>query len=212
MSKDEKDIQQTIYNQFAWILNYQPNIKEQHIHMGNNEGKRNDAEEAEVAKDSTVTSPKNDVDPVKAFVDTVKLIMKNAEKDNGKEKPIKARGNGGTYTYNVDGEAFGRVMDKLFDSHKDCISDYLNGANSKKAVSMKYVCPFLGAILNAHLFTPIQMEKNDLEDALNSVFGAGSSASTKLSAEHLSESGKYLVELVKVELKNLQSNRQSHLS
>lgn len=30
MSKEEK----TVYNQMAWILNYQPTIKEQHIHMG----------------------------------------------------------------------------------------------------------------------------------------------------------------------------------
>lgn len=29
MSKEEK----TVYNQMAWILNYQPTIKEQHIHM-----------------------------------------------------------------------------------------------------------------------------------------------------------------------------------
>lgn len=30
MSKEEN----TVYNQMAWILNYQPTIKEQHIHMG----------------------------------------------------------------------------------------------------------------------------------------------------------------------------------
>lgn len=134
--------------------------------------------------------------------------MKNAEKDNGKVKPIKARGNGGTYIYNVEGTLFGIVMDRIFESHKDSIEEYLEGSNAKKAIMMKYVCPFLGAILNDHLFTPTQMEKNDLEDALNSVFGEGSSASTKLSAENLPESGKFLVELMKVELKNLQSNQK----
>ena len=32
MSKEEEN--KNVYNQMAWILNYQPTIKEQHIHMG----------------------------------------------------------------------------------------------------------------------------------------------------------------------------------
>ena len=32
MSKEED--KKNVYNQMAWILNYQPTIKEQHIHMG----------------------------------------------------------------------------------------------------------------------------------------------------------------------------------
>lgn len=32
MSKEEE--KKNVYNQMAWILNYQPTIKEQHIHMG----------------------------------------------------------------------------------------------------------------------------------------------------------------------------------
>ena len=178
------------------------------IQFVNGEEKESDSDET----DAPIITPKGDTNPVKSFVDIVKLIMKNAEKDNGKEKPIKARGNGGTYIYNVDGETFGKVMDKLFDSHKDSIEDYLDGANAKKAVSMKYVCPFIGAILDAHLFTPPMMEKNDLEDALNSVYGAGSSASTKLSAKNISESGEYLIELLKVELKNQKSTPKPVLS
>lgn len=176
-----------------------------HFHMTPADEPQNDEQEA------PANPPEKPADPAKAFVDRVKLIMKNAEKDNGKEMPIKARGNGGVYTYNVEGTTFGIVMDKIIECHKDSIANYLDGANAKKAVMMKYVCPFLGAILDAHLFTPTQMEKNDLEEALNSVFGPGSSASTKLSAEHLSDSGQYLIELVKVELKNLKSNAKSLL-
>jgi len=38
MNKEEKTKkQQTVYNQLAWILNYQPKIEHQHIHMGNQE-------------------------------------------------------------------------------------------------------------------------------------------------------------------------------
>ena len=32
MSKEQD--KKNVYNQMAWILNYQPTIKEQHIHMG----------------------------------------------------------------------------------------------------------------------------------------------------------------------------------
>lgn len=35
MSKDHEKKKQAVYNQMAWILNYQPKIEHQHIHMGN---------------------------------------------------------------------------------------------------------------------------------------------------------------------------------
>jgi hypothetical protein len=31
----ENDKKRKLYGQFAWILNYQPKIEHQHIHMGN---------------------------------------------------------------------------------------------------------------------------------------------------------------------------------
>ena len=34
MSKDNPNNKPTINNQYAWILNYQPTIEHQHIHMG----------------------------------------------------------------------------------------------------------------------------------------------------------------------------------
>ena len=33
----ENDKKRKLYGQFAWILNYQPKIEHQHIHMGNQE-------------------------------------------------------------------------------------------------------------------------------------------------------------------------------
>lgn len=32
---NKEDDKKTVYNQMAWILNYQPKIEHQHIHMGN---------------------------------------------------------------------------------------------------------------------------------------------------------------------------------
>ena len=37
MSKDDPNNKPTVNNQFAWILNYQPTIEHQHIHMGKQE-------------------------------------------------------------------------------------------------------------------------------------------------------------------------------
>lgn len=195
MNKDDNDIQQTVNNQFAWILNYQPTIKEQHIHIGNNDAKRNDDEVAEVAKDNTATSPENDVDPAKAFVDRVKLIMKNAEKDNGKEKPIKARGNGGTYIYNVDGDGFCGIMDDLLLTHEKELADYLKGASADTATNIKYVAPFIGFILDTHYFTHKDMPKNAFQEAFESVYGEGTSAVSKMSDKEPPEENKKLFEV-----------------
>lgn len=38
MSKDDPNNKPTVNNQFAWILNYQPTIEHQHIHMGSYTG------------------------------------------------------------------------------------------------------------------------------------------------------------------------------
>ena len=195
MNKDDNDIQQTVNNQFAWILNYQPTIKEQHIHIGNNDAKRNDDEVAEVAKDNTATSPENDIDPAKAFVDRVKLIMKNAEKDNGKEKPIKARGNGGTYIYNVDGDGFCGIMDDLLLTHEKELADYLKGASADTATNIKYVAPFIGFILDTHYFTHKDMPKNAFQEAFESVYGEGTSAVSKMSDKEPPEENKKLFEV-----------------
>lgn len=53
MSNNDK---QNIFNQMAWILNYQPTIEHQHIHMGSQEAedepKRDEAEAIETAPDT----------------------------------------------------------------------------------------------------------------------------------------------------------------
>ena len=63
--EDEK--KRRLYGQFAWILNYQPKIKEQHIHMGNQEVEDTPAgEEAEYEELKADKQKSNDkVDGVK---------------------------------------------------------------------------------------------------------------------------------------------------
>ena len=152
-------------------------------------------QEAEIMEEG---EPHNGGDsPIDLIVQRAKDIMKEAEKDNGKEKPITARGNGGTYTYNIEGKAFGKAMDKLLSNYKDCLKDYLEDANADMAVRIKYVGPFLGAVLDTHLFSPSSLQKIDLEPAFNTYYGEGSSAVTKLNPNKLSKSGYKLIEILK---------------
>ena len=63
MSKEED--KKNVYNQMAWILNYQPTIKEQHIHMSEKPSvdetgvePQKQAEDAEVVEETNPTSAK----------------------------------------------------------------------------------------------------------------------------------------------------------
>lgn len=135
--------------------------------------------------------------PVDAFANCVKHIMLKAEEENGTVKTLTARGNGGTYTYNVNGKAFVGVMDVLVEKYEDSIKAYLDGLTAQKAKSIKYVAPFIGAILETHLFSPANMPKKDIEPAFESEYGRGTSAVSKMAISNLSETGKTLVETLK---------------
>lgn len=135
--------------------------------------------------------------PVDAFVNCVKHIMLKAEEENGTVKPLTARGNGGTYTYNVNGKAFAGVMDVLVEKYEDSIKAYLDGLTAQKAKTIKYVAPFIGAVIETQLFSPANMPKKDLEPAFESVYGRGTSAVSKMAVSNLSEEGKTLVNTLK---------------
>ncbi|MBQ3699742.1 MAG: hypothetical protein II886_07515 [Prevotella sp.] len=135
--------------------------------------------------------------PVDAFVNCVKHIMLKAEEENGTVKPLTARGNGGIYTYNVNGKAFVGVMDTLVEKYEDRIKAYLDGLTAQKAKTIKYVAPFIGAVLETHLFSPANMPKKDIEPAFESEYGRGTSAVSKMAKSNLSETGNTLVETLK---------------
>lgn len=135
--------------------------------------------------------------PVDAFVNCVKHIMLKAEEENGAVKTLTARGNGGTYTYNIKGKAFAGVMDVLVEKYEDRIRAYLDGVTAQKAKTMKFVAPFIGAVLDTHLFSPAKMQKKDIEPAFESEYGRGTSAVSKMAVSNLSEQGKTLVETLK---------------
>lgn len=78
MSNSDK---QNIFNQMAWILNYQPKIEHQHIHMGNqaveDESKSNEAEVMEDTPDAIKKKELADGD----LIEKLKPIFFNNEDD-----------------------------------------------------------------------------------------------------------------------------------
>lgn len=78
MSNSDK---QNIFNQMAWILNYQPKIEHQHIHMGNqaveDESKSDEAEVMEDTPDAIKKKELSDGD----LIEKLKPIFFNNEDD-----------------------------------------------------------------------------------------------------------------------------------
>ena len=155
----------------------------------------NDVVDAEVVEDDGYQI--QEIDPAVAFVERVKEIMLKAEKDNGKQKKNNSRSYTTTYLYNVDGKGFGMVMDKLLADYEYIIKDYLDGATAETAVSIKYVAPFIGYVLDTHLYSAAKMPKNELKDVFETVYGKGTSAVSKMSDKNPSSEAEVLYKTAK---------------
>ncbi len=196
MSKDNKKSG----NQYAWIMNYNAHVEHQTNIYGGAPQKK-EAEEAEFEEVDNeadgASFEKDDQEPVVAFVERVKEIMLKAEKDNGKQKQNNSRSYTTIYIYNVDGKGFCKVMDELLADYKNTINDYLNGATAEAAVSIKYVAPFIGYVLDTHLYSPDKMPKIAFKDVFESVYGKGTSAVSKMSDKNPSNEADILYKTVK---------------
>ena len=200
MNNEEK--QQLAIRQFAMIWNYNAHVEHQHNYF-NGKPMVDDAEYEEV-KDSPQTkedkgtpSEKEEIDPTFAFVERVKEIMLKAEKDNGKQKQNNSRSYTTTYIYNVDGKGFCKVMDELLANYDYLIIDYLKGASAETAGSIKYVCPFIGYVLDTHLYSSAKMPKNEFKKVLQVVYGKGTSAVSKMSDKNPSNEAEVLYKTAK---------------
>ena len=149
--------------------------------------------------------PRNDEEAVERFVERVKHIMLKAEEDNGLQKPLTARGHKGTYIYNVDGKGFCKVMDVLQQDYEKTIIAYLEGATAEQAESIKYVAPFIGCVLDTHLYSEAQMPKNAFKEVFETVYGKDTSATTKMSNTKPSKEAERLFEAVKKVMETLKN-------
>ena len=200
MNNEEK--QQLAIRQFAMIWNYNAHVEHQHNYY-NGKPMADDAEYEEV-KDSPQTkededtlSEKEEIEPADVFVNRVKAIMMEAEKDNSKQKQNNSRSYTTTYIYNVDGKGFCKIMDELMANYDYVIKDYLKGATAKTAGSIKYVCPFIGYVLDTHLYSSAKMPKNEFKKVMQAVYGKGTSAVSKMSGKAPSDEAEVLYKTTK---------------
>ena len=199
---NNEENQQLAIQQFAMIWNYNAHVEHQHNYY-NGKPMADDAEFEDVIdspqteEGEGISSEKEEIDPAVVFVERVKKIMLKAEEDNGTTKNLTARGNGGTYIYNVDGKGFSKVMDELLACHEQVIKDYLDGANVETAASIKYVAPFIGYVLDTHLYSAAKMPKNAFKEVFEVVYGKGTSATLKMSDKNPSNEATILYETAK---------------
>ena len=199
---NNEENQQLAIQQFAMIWNYNAHVEHQHNYY-NSKPMADDAQFEEV-KDSPQTKggegtpPEKEVfDPAVAFVERVKEIMLKAEKDNGKQKQNNSRSYTITYIYNVDGKGFCKVMDELLTNYEYVIKDYLKGATAETACSIKYVCPFVGYVIDTHLYSAAKMPKNEFKKVMQAVYGKGTSAVSKMSDKNPSNEAEVLYKTAK---------------
>ena len=128
-----------------------------------------DVEEAEYvevkdeeAPDTKVQPAKPKVQPVTAetFADRVKAIMRKAAEKNGQRIESHARGNAGTYIYNVDAEAFCLAMDKMVSMHGEKLKAYLGG--TMENVQVTKVCFFIGQTISRQIINDSQLQLADM--------------------------------------------------
>lgn len=118
------------------------------------------------------TRPQGDDETIDNFVDRVKRIMLKAEDRNGETiEYYDNKHNKCTYKFRIEGKLFGNVMDELKGKYPELITGYLDGKTGDNAIGVTKVCPFIGCVVDKHIFNDNQLRKKDLEPAFQFVFG-----------------------------------------
>lgn len=124
----------------------------------------------------------NDVDPITAFCDQVKDIVKSFAQMNGNVINTNAKGVAGQYVFKVDDQHFCLMMNELRTKYDYYLNDYLEGKDAKSATQLSLVCPFIGYALSLNIINTPHLQKTDLEPVLQQYYPGSKSAINKLSA------------------------------
>ena len=138
------------------------------------------------------TKPQGVSKVVRIFVERVKLLMNMAAKTNNTIKTLISRGHAEKYLYNVDTDGIDKLMDELLATHEATIKKYLGDATDATADTIKYVAPFIGFLLDTHLYTAAKMPKKELDGVFQKVYGSNTSAVLKMSNKYPSNEAKIL--------------------
>ena len=126
------------------------------------------------------TSNDESVSIEQEWVNQLKAIGKEIAKQlNQLEIQTRARGLPRSYIFVFNAEGFCKMLDKLLEYHKNYIADYLHHTRKPKGVTL--ICPFLGEIINAHLFNTQDIQKTDLKEVLAKFYNNTETAVKKLS-------------------------------
>lgn len=122
------------------------------------------------------------IDPITAFCDRVKDIVKSFAQMNGKEISTNAKGVAGRYVFKVDDQHFCLMMNELRTNYDYYLNNYLEGKDAVGATQLSLVCPFIGYALSLNIINTPHLQKTDLEPVLQQYYPGKKSAITKLSA------------------------------
>ena len=122
------------------------------------------------------------IDPITAFCDRVKDIVKSFAQMNGKEISTNAKGVAGRYVFKVDDQHFCLMMNELRTNYDYYLNNYLEGKDAVGATQLSLVCPFIGYALSLNIINTPHLQKTDLEPVLQQYYPGKKSIITKLSA------------------------------
>ena len=125
---------------------------------------------------------KGKVDPINAFCEHVKDIVKAFAQKNGTVIETNAKGVAGQYTFDVNADSFCLMMNELRTNYDYYLNDYLKGRDAEGVKQLTLVCPFIGYALSLNIINTPQLQKTDLEPVLLQFYPGKKSVITKLSS------------------------------
>lgn len=129
------------------------------------------------------TKPESDIkDPITAFCEYVKSVMRAFSQRNGEVIKTNAKGVAGQYTFHVDADKFDTMMTELKTNYDYLIKAYLADREANDVTQLTLVCPFVGFVLSKHIISTPQLQKTDLEPTLLQFYPGKKSVITKLSS------------------------------
>lgn len=130
---------------------------------------------------TSVTKEESSQRPIEVlWVERLKSIAKELSKSLDNQVVItNRRGYPGSYKFKFNSKAFCNMMDELLNNYSSDIKAYLH--DTRKPTGVTFVFPFLGEILNAHLFNGADLQKKDLKPIFESFKYNGRTAVSKLS-------------------------------
>lgn len=147
-----------------------------------------------------------DTDPITAFCEHVKDIVKSFAQKNGEVISTNAKGVAGQYTFHVDADSFCLMMNELRTNYDYYLNDYLQGRDAEGVKQLTLVCPFIGYALSLGIINTPQLQKTDLEPVLLQFYPGSKSVKNKLSSRSGLPAEKHLFNMVETLLKQYRKN------